>query len=493
MSVFEPISQASRLASRPGRDRPVPARRRTVRWVALAPGADALVLTLAVALERVGGRSIGAGGLSLAWLIGFPAITIALLAAAGLYRDRLQLQLLDDLRPIAGATAVASMFTIALPVLAGADEDRLATQGVRLWLFSMVYLVASRAGIISAVVAARRGNARVPTLIVGAGNVGHVLAKRLLEHPEIGLDPVGFLDKEPRREAEAGDDAGLPVLGASWDLADVIAAHRVKHVVFTFSTAPHEVMLRMIDECTSSGVRVTLIPRLFERMPRDLTVDYLGGIPLFSIRPASLTSWRFRAKSALDRVAAAAALVALAPFFALVALGVVLSTGRPVLFRQRRVGRDGRVFEMLKFRSMRDGEEQPPAEARSLRLDLAPGGVEGDDRRTAFGAFIRRTSIDELPQLINVLRGEMSLVGPRPERPEFAGLFGEHVYRYEDRHRVKSGITGWAQINGFRGKTSLSDRVEWDNWYIENWSPWLDVKIALKTFAAVVGAGTTVE
>ena len=146
---------------------------------------------------------------------------------------------------------------------------------------------------------------------------------------------------------------------------------------------------------------------------------------------------------------------------------------------------------MLKFRSMRSGEGL--ALVPDLPTDTAPGGIEGDDRRTRFGAFLRGTSLDELPQLLNVLRGEMSLVGPRPERPEFVRLFEHNVYRYGDRHRVKSGITGWSQVNGLRGKTSLSDRVEWDNWYIENWSLWLDVKILLGTLVAALRPARPVE
>jgi lipopolysaccharide/colanic/teichoic acid biosynthesis glycosyltransferase len=146
---------------------------------------------------------------------------------------------------------------------------------------------------------------------------------------------------------------------------------------------------------------------------------------------------------------------------------------------------DGRTFQMLKFRTMRpamNGNASP----QTLPEGVAPGGVEGEDRRTRLGAFLRRTSIDELPQLINVLRGDMSLVGPRPERPEYVQIFDHSVHRYTDRARVKSGITGWAQVHGLRGQTSLADRVEWDNYYIENWSPWLDIKILAMTVRAVV-------
>jgi lipopolysaccharide/colanic/teichoic acid biosynthesis glycosyltransferase len=167
---------------------------------------------------------------------------------------------------------------------------------------------------------------------------------------------------------------------------------------------------------------------------------------------------------------------------------VKLSSPGPVFFRQRRIGRDGREFDLLKFRSMRIPEDPSlhPDRALALPTDTAPGGVEGGiDRRTPIGRLIRRTSLDELPQLLNVFRGEMSIVGPRPERPEYAALFEQQIARYEDRHRVKAGITGWAQVHGLRGKTSLSDRIEWDNYYIQNWSLRLDAKIMLMTLTAV--------
>jgi exopolysaccharide biosynthesis polyprenyl glycosylphosphotransferase len=490
VSILEPTTDSAPLGSVALRPGGAVRRRASIRrWLALAPAADALVLTFAVVVERLGGRALGANNMSVAWVVGFPAITMALLAAGGLYRDRLRLQLLDDLRTIAGATAIASMATIALPVLIGAQTAGLPAQGVRLWLFATVYLTASRGGIISSVIASRRHDAAVPTLIVGAGSVGRLIAKRLGEHREIGLNPIGFLDKEPL--AAGDDEPTLPVLGASWDLVDVVETYGVEHVVFTFSTAPHEVMLRMVDECNRRGIRVTLVPRLFERIPRDMSVDYLGGIPLLSINPSSPTSWRVRVKYAIDRLIALATLILISPLFISVAVGVLISVGRPIFFRQRRVGCDGHVFEMLKFRSMRGSSSSSRVDGAAL--DVGPGGVEGEDRRTRLGMFLRRSSLDELPQLLNVLRGDMSIVGPRPERPEFVELFGGRVYRYNDRHRVRSGITGWAQISGWRGKTSLANRVEWDNWYIENWSPWLDFKILLRTFGAVVRAGSTVE
>jgi lipopolysaccharide/colanic/teichoic acid biosynthesis glycosyltransferase len=192
-------------------------------------------------------------------------------------------------------------------------------------------------------------------------------------------------------------------------------------------------------------------------------------------------------KYGLDKLLAAFLLLATLPVLIAAALATLVSVGRPIFFCQTRVGRDGRVFTMFKFRSMRSGRLDSPSV--ELPPDTAPGGVEGVDRRTPVGSFLRRTAIDELPQLLNVLRGEMSLVGPRPERPEFVRQFDNSIYRYESRHRMKSGITGWAQVNGLRGQTSISDRVEWDNHYIENWSLGFDATVLLQTFAAILRSG----
>jgi exopolysaccharide biosynthesis polyprenyl glycosylphosphotransferase len=299
---------------------------------------------------------------------------------------------------------------------------------------------------------------------------------------DIRLRPVGFLDKEPR--AVANDD-GLPVLGASWDLDRVVQEHGVRHVVLSFSTAPRSVLLNVLKRCQELGVEVSIVPRFYEKVVGHIGIEYLGGIPLLTAQPTNPRSWQFAIKYAADRLVAALLLVLVSPVLLAGSLAVWLSMGRPIFFRQARAGLDGNVFQILKLRSMRP----PCAEtggAGELAPGTAPGGVEGADRRTRVGAFLRRTSLDELPQLWNVLRGEMSLVGPRPERPEYVALFSDQIERYGERHRVKAGITGWAQVHGLRGQTSLADRVEWDNYYIENWSLWLDVKILLLTIIAIV-------
>jgi len=275
----------------------------------------------------------------------------------------------------------------------------------------------------------------------------------------------------------------LPVLGASWDLEHVVREHDVEQVIITFSTAPNDVLLRLVRRCEELGVAVAVVPRLYERTTTRLSVEHVGGLPLVSAHPSDPRGTHVAIKYVADRIVSLFLIVLLAPVIAAAALATLLSLGRPILFKQRRVGRDGVEFDMLKFRTMRLAEQ--PERALALKDGLAPGGVEGADRRSGVGRFLRRSSLDELPQLFNVLRGDMSLIGPRPERPEYAAQFDRSVYRYVDRQRVKSGITGWAQVHGLRGQTSIADRAEWDNYYIENFSLWLDVKILLLTVAAV--------
>jgi exopolysaccharide biosynthesis polyprenyl glycosylphosphotransferase len=459
-------------------------------WAIARFSLDAALLAAAGLAAAFGSRAADVDATPVGWLAVFGLFVIAAFAARGMYRPRLRADLLEDLRGVLVATSVAAMTVLTLRALL-VDSPDLAAQVIRPWAFATVYVAAGRVALHWSQTQARRhGEALRPTVIIGAGRIGRLVAKRLLEHPELGLRPIGFLDKEPM-DAEGGG-AVLPVLGASWDLDRVVEEHGIQQVIMTFSKAPDEVLLRLFRRCEELGVSVAIVPRLFEKVAGRLTVDYLGGLPVFAARTPNPRGIQFAVKYASDRVLAAVLLLAAAPVMLVAALAVLATLGRPVFFRQRRVGRDGREFAMLKFRTMR-AELDPEEIDLDLPPDIAPGGVEGDDRRTPLGAFLRKSSIDELPQLLNVLKGEMSLIGPRPERPQFVGLFEQSVYRYGDRHRVKSGITGWAQVNGLRGKTSLADRVEWDNYYIENWSLWLDLKIALMTAVAILRSSRQVE
>ena len=247
------------------------------------------------------------------------------------------------------------------------------------------------------------------TLIIGAGKIGHLVANRLLEHPEFGLRPIGFLDKEPLDHAESP----VPILGASWDLEQVIEEHGVDHVVVAFSTAPSDVLLRQMKRCEEAGIGISLVPRLYEYMTDRATIEHIGGLPLVSPRRIRAQGWQFTVKYAVDRAVAATLLVLLSPLLAILAVGVALSVGWPVLFRQTRVGLGGREFDL---QVQDDDAHADGSTADHGRADdeCRAGGRRGSDRRTRFGSIIRRLSLDELPQLINVLKGDMSLSGRGP-------------------------------------------------------------------------------
>jgi exopolysaccharide biosynthesis polyprenyl glycosylphosphotransferase len=469
-------------------------------WALAKFSLDATMLVLAGLATTLGSRAANVDAAPAGWLMLFAVLVLAAFAVRGVYRPRLRQEILEDLRGVIGITALAAMAVLTLRELFAAPAD-LSEQSIRPWAFATVYLAAGRVALHwSRTQARRHGESLRPTLIVGAGRIGRLTARRLLEHPELGLRPIGFIDKEPM---EAEDDGiRLPVLGSSWDLDRIVAEHDVQQVIVTFSTAPNEVLLRTMRRCEELGVGVSFIPRLFEKMTARLTVDYLGGLPLVAAHAPNPKGIQFAVKYAADRLLAAVLVLLVSPILIGAALAVWLSLGRPILFKQRRVGLDRREFSMLKFRTMKGtpdqrGEADADWAQEQLRTGAANEGrpfpTQADDSRTRVGRFLRRLSIDELPQLLNVLAGQMSVVGPRPERSHYVDMFEESVYRYGDRHRVKAGITGWAQVNGLRGKTSLADRVEWDNYYIENWSLWLDVKILLLTVVSVFRFSRQVE
>jgi exopolysaccharide biosynthesis polyprenyl glycosylphosphotransferase len=456
-------------------------------WTITALCTDGLMLVLAAAAALLGAQAadVHASGLP---VLAFPPVVILLLAIRGLYRPKITVEFLDEVGHVVGACSVAAMSVIAASVFtAGAAEQ--AELMARVWAFGVIYVAGSRY-----VLALTQRRARVersiatPTLIFGAGRVGAQVERRLDEKPELGLRPVGYVDPYP-----PGDDQvpgrRAPVLGGPDELEAIVERTGAQHVVLAFmsSRGADATLVPIVRKCDELGLEVSLVPRLFESINVRVKLEHIGGMPLYRLRAVNPKGWQFAIKYALDRVMAAILLLMLGPLMLVSILAVKLSSPGPVFFRQRRVGRDERPFDLLKFRSMRLSDDSPRAGRVAVLLpeDTAPGGVEGADRRTAIGRLMRRTSLDELPQLINVLKGDMSIVGPRPERPEFVELFERRISRYEDRHRVKAGITGWAQVHGLRGKTSLSDRIEWDNYYIENWSLWLDLKILLLTVAAV--------
>jgi exopolysaccharide biosynthesis polyprenyl glycosylphosphotransferase len=460
-------------------------------WSVLRRVVDFGLLCLAVVLALGGMGSVLHVRRVDAPLLALPLLVILLLHLRGLYRTRLRALLLDSVVPLLSGVSVAAMAVEMLGLFAnGRVPDQSAW--VRAWLLALLALAFGRALLSGAQRWARaREVVGRPVLIMGAGVVGTQLARRLESHPEYGLRPIGFLDEDPPSAAEVGG-RNAPVLGTIEDLDETVVRTGVRNLIVAFSSIADADISQLIQRCQELGIEVSVVPRMFDTINNRVGYDTVGGLPLMSFTRVDPRGLQFALKHAFDRAFALVALVLLSPVMLATALAVRLSSPGPVLFRQRRVGRQGETFDLYKFRSMRVEPARAARAADDDRAqhlpaggDTAPGGVEGDDRRTRVGRFLRRCSLDELPQLFNVLRGEMSIIGPRPERPEFVELFKQDVTRYGDRHRVKSGITGWAQVHGLRGQTSLADRVEWDNYYIAHWSLGLDLRILLLTLTAL--------
>jgi Undecaprenyl-phosphate glucose phosphotransferase len=315
----------------------------------------------------------------------------------------------------------------------------------------------------------RRGHNQKTILVVGAGALGQRVVQTMAEHQELGFAVVGLLTRRP--EKVGSTLLGVPVLGTFNDLDAVLDARPVDQVLLALPLEEQPALKPMMESLALRTVDVKLVPDLFNYVTLRGGLEEFGGLPIISLQGAPLEGWNLIAKRVFDMAVSALALVVLTPVLAAVALAVRLSSKGPILYIQERMGLDGRVFRMLKFRTM-----SLDAEAQGARMT-----VKDDPRRTGIGSFLRRFSLDELPQLLNVLAGDMSLVGPRPEQPVFIETFKRQIPRYHLRHMVKAGMTGWAQVNGLRGDTSIADRIEHDLYYIENWSLVFDVKILVRT------------
>jgi Undecaprenyl-phosphate glucose phosphotransferase len=307
-------------------------------------------------------------------------------------------------------------------------------------------------------------------VVAGAGPLGQAVAETLQAHRELGFAVVGFVD-----DNHQGETLGLPILGTLDQIMEVTAAHRVDQLYIALTAEEHSSMLRLVRGVRNECLDIRVVPDLLQYASMKATLEDLDGIPIISLNDVPLRGWNSMIKRAIDIALATTALTCLTvvPILPLIALLIRWLGGKgPVFYRQERMSVDGRTFSMYKFRSMCEGAE----------TETGPVWASAEDpRRTPIGVWLRRFNLDELPQLINVLLGDMSLVGPRPERPAFVRQFKERIPQYMLRHRVKSGITGWAQVNGWRGNTSIEKRIEFDLYYIENWSLALDLKIMILT------------
>ncbi|MFN3704444.1 MAG: undecaprenyl-phosphate glucose phosphotransferase [Thermoflexales bacterium] len=385
----------------------------------------------------------------------------------------------DELTAILSGVSVGTLISIAVASLTmrsdSASSDYPRVMIVYAWLLTVVLVSLLRwaqSRLQQALQA--RGIGRVRVAVVGAGEPTETVLQRL-HYARHAYDVVGvvlFNGYRPRSDVR--------VLGTLNELRNLIQRERVDEVIIAVPNASSEDLLHVIEHCDRSSISIKVLPDHFQIMAGQLTVSALGGLPLLNVRDVALRGWKLSLKRAMDLVGSAIGLVLLAPLMFLIALAIKLDSPGPALYTQERMGLDGRRFYLLKFRTMRaDAEQQGPGWT-----------VKDDPRRTRVGAFLRRTNLDELPQLINVLLGEMSLVGPRPERPVYVEEFRKRIPRYMERHRERAGITGWAQINGLRGDTSIEERTKYDLWYVENWSIWLDIRIILVTiWQSITGSG----
>jgi exopolysaccharide biosynthesis polyprenyl glycosylphosphotransferase len=393
-------------------------------------------------------------------------------------RGRLVVVPSEGLLSVVARVGLAPVVTLIIFAMLG--WDHLTVTGRSIDVFAIVQIVAITTPILLlgrlvsfrlVGLARARGYDLEDTLIVGTGPVGVDVAKALEDTPEFGLVPTGFVDRF--------DDAGLPlpIVGRPEHLREVLARTGVRHVILAFGAAGEEELVSIIRSCGDQMVQFYAVPRLFELGVSAEDVGHeVAGLPLVPVRQPGASARTRHAKRAFDLAVSAALLVLTAPLMVACALAVKLSSSGPVFFRQVRVGIGGQPFEILKFRTMKVNDDS-----------ATTWSVHDDERVTRIGRFLRPSHLDELPQLINVLRGEMSLVGPRPERPHFVEQFGSEIDGYHFRHRVPVGITGWAQVHGYWGDTSIETRVRLDNRYIENWSLWRDLVIALRTVPTLLG------
>ena len=390
----------------------------------------------------------------------------------GLYREQRARPWVDELTKIAGSASIGTLIGVAMTSFLFKNSllelDYSRGMVIYAWLLTIVmvaigHFLHRRV----CVMLYENGWAEKRVLVVGSGEVGQMILQKLLYSPGTGYRVVGMVNGQSGGQAQ-----GVPILGPTERLPQLIVEHQVDEVIIGEPEATHEELLRVIALCERGRrVGIKVFPDLFQIMASEVSIGDLNGLPLLTVRDVALRGWKLKAKRAMDIIGATVGLIVLSPLMLLIALLIKLDSPGPVFYAQERMGLDARPFWCLKFRSMRQDAEKE-----------GPGWTVRDDPRcTRLGRFLRRTNLDELPQLINVLLGEMSLVGPRPERPVYVEQFRRSIPRYMERHREKAGMTGWAQVHDLRGDTSIVERTKYDLWYIENWSLLLDIKILLMT------------
>jgi exopolysaccharide biosynthesis polyprenyl glycosylphosphotransferase len=409
-------------------------------------------------------------------IVSMAAVTVVLFAFGGFYRGRRHMSFLDELPGLVGRLLVAAG---AVAVISAQRHDQYPNVGdfMHVVLFSAGFVLLGRLISRSVVLAARRRQwASHGALVVGHGPVSNEIARILQRYPQYGLRFAGFVD-DVRPGTNGCEQAWAGTLD---ELEQLIVKTETDVVIIGDIACDEDRLMAVVRRPEAMRCDLLVVPRLHDAHTQVGAPDHIGAIPVMRIRRPTLTGPKWAVKRLSDILFASVALVVLSPVLLLCAIAVFLEGGPGIFFRQPRVGRFGKEFNLVKFRSMRPRDERDSATTWSVANDPRVGPV---------GRVLRRTSLDELPQLWNILRGDMTLVGPRPERPYFVEKFTAEHPLYSHRHRVPAGLTGLAQVSGLRGDTSISDRARFDNYYIENWSPWLDIKVLLRTVTEVFRAG----
>ncbi len=383
-----------------------------------------------------------------------------------LYRPRRISSRLSEIWDVTKATSFATMLVVAISAFLRPFEYSRAVF-ILFWLLSVILLTASRWSFRELLrFVRRRGYNLRHVLIIGAGSLGQELAVKLHRHRELGLQVIGFLSRKQQKVGQSL--CGIPVLGTYDDLPRLMAAHIVDQVFLSLPQDSYVNVEKLLQFLQDQTADVRIVPDLLQFMTVRGEAELFDGLPIVTLQATPLYGWNRLVKRVIDVSCALMVLGLTAPLTLVIAGLIKRGSSGPVFHRQKRMGYDGHIFEMIKFRTMREDAEQETG---------AVWTEKGDSRRTRLGVLLRGISLDELPQFWNVLKGEMSIVGPRPERPEFVKNFRQTVPKYMLRHKIKAGITGWAQIRGWRGNTSIDERIKSDLEYIEKWSVGLDFKI----------------
>lgn len=432
-------------------------------WMVVGP-LDALLLLAPVVWEPAQFKAIAA----------MAAFSLYLLVGGRRYRARLHLSVLDEIPSVAGKLLVST--AVIATVIASRHQMDAVVTFLQNSAIAIGLVLAGRLAVTQVIRWSRRtGLTRHRTVVLGAGPVAADLCRVLGDDRRYGLEVVGFVDDTGAGPATRW----APHLGKVGDLHYVVRNRRANVLLVADGDLCESELVEAVRAPSCVECDLLVVPRLHHFQTRAALPDHIGSIPIMRVLTPLAGGPGRLVKRLLDVVTAGAVLVVLAPVLALCAIAIRVEGGPGIIFRQARVGQYGKTFDCMKFRTMRPVDESESATQWSIASDTRVGPV---------GRLLRRTSFDELPQLWNIVRGDMSLVGPRPERPHFVSRFAAEFDRYAYRHRVPVGLTGLAQVNGLRGDTSIADRARYDNYYIENWSLWLDFKIVVRTFAEVVFA-----